>query len=589
MMPEEKEAHRIAALVVVLLLWLVWTSVATAATSPALTGNGPRVGNPGNLGFGFRLDKVGYNQATGNVVWHLTSSASTSEGSTHGVIATRALIDLGGAGHTMNAGDTYEIGTFYATFTVVFQTNDVSWGAATSQIGQSSDYSTFTVSNAAPKKATFRTQRANVDATWTVTDSHGNVVKQVFVKAGDLWTGEVDNPDGEDLQYTASYDNGDGTVTVLAAGTLLAAAMDVKTTDSPASTGPATTVANVPTQPDDSRISNQVAQTSDTQTRYIVQPSVVVGTTINDAATNGTIIKGANVVAAAIGGLEDSIRSGLQNIKGDVSVVTGTGGGGGGGGTGSVTVTVDNSGVIAAVNGVGSKLDTSNAHLQALRNYADAVEALKDGNPTQAAWSSGGAAAGAGFVDLVGGVPSAASSLPSGEAFADAFKIAIPFGGSAAVVNVNPLSNESMAAVVAWFRAATGWAVLLALARYMWGYIFEFVVGASAANQAKGNALAWGTGEQATAMIAAGALTVAVTTGVTALLSWAFSGLSAGMITSLAASSVMDGMPGVALGFLNAVFPVSTIVTAALTRAVFPMYAASIYGAMASAIRFVVP
>jgi len=111
----------------------------------------------------------------------------------------------------------------------------------------------------------------------------------------------------------------------------------------------------------------------------------------------------------------------------------------------------------------------------------------------------------------------------------------------------------------------------------------------SPAPQAKGNTILAGTGGQATALVAAGLLSVIVVASITALFAWGFDSLSMSGMRTLSATNPMGGMAAGAYWMLNTVFPVATLLSCLLARASFNLYASTIFAGCAAAARFVVP
>jgi len=161
------------------------------------------------------------------------------------------------------------------------------------------------------------------------------------------------------------------------------------------------------------------------------------------------------------------------------------------------------------------------------------------------------------------------------------------FGG--ATFDFNPFSNARFAAVCSWFRTATAWLVLVLLGTYIWSQVAEWTRGFSTIRQASGNAVLGGTGAQATALVAAGLMTVAVVVSITAILAWSMGDITLTFIKASALTNPLSGIPSGVFWMLNQVLPVTTIISAAVARMSFNMYAAPLFAGCAAVVRFIVP
>jgi len=114
-------------------------------------------------------------------------------------------------------------------------------------------------------------------------------------------------------------------------------------------------------------------------------------------------------------------------------------------------------------------------------------------------------------------------------------------------------------------------------------------VAASAINQAKGNPIIGGTGAQATALIAAGAITVAVSVFVVALLAFLAGDFAISNLLGTVGVNPTSGLAGGVAWMLDRCFPVGLMIAAVGARVAWNFYASSIFSVCTAAIRFIVP
>ena len=148
------------------------------------------------------------------------------------------------------------------------------------------------------------------------------------------------------------------------------------------------------------------------------------------------------------------------------------------------------------------------------------------------------------------------------------------------IVNFNPFSNSGMAAIASWFRAATEWAMLILLGRFVFEQMYRGTFEIGAARQAQGNAVAGGTGAQGTAAINAALITAAAVVALTALVSWSFGGINVpNLLSNLGTNplAVGAGMSGDVYWFIDQLFPIPTAITAFVARAAWPVYANGVF------------
>lgn len=424
----------------------------------------------------------------------------------------------------------------------------------------------------------------------------GKLVGSVELEPGEMWAGTIKNPEGNGVTVTGAVTgyqmvNGElvpaedpnavyayalGELTP-GAGTGYVAGQDQ--TKLPVDVSVTTTEGGV-------LLSNDSGGVTSGKPIFVGSSAVNSTTT----ATNGVLAQGFNGLAEAQGAAADKIVAAIKANKT-------TGGGGSSGG--STTVNVDMSGVTSRLDLVKSKLDEISARDQVRKEAADARKAREDeliaANPTQAAMQSQGAAAGAAAADIINGkggaAPSALGFDPSGNAgdYASALQFTMPVAFGGATFDFNPFSRPGLLSVAHWFREATRWLALVTLGIWAWVQMADWVRGLSTIRQATGNAVAAGTGAQATALIAAGLMTVAIVVASTALMAWTFGGIGFGALRDASGLNPLVGMSSAVVGFLGEIFPIATLLSCLVARFTFNFYASAIFSTCAAVVRFIVP
>jgi hypothetical protein len=281
------------------------------------------------------------------------------------------------------------------------------------------------------------------------------------------------------------------------------------------------------------------------------------------AATNGTIAEGTNAITGAINALTNKIG-------------TGTGGSGG----------TDMSGVHTRLDSVITKLEG----LKTKKHHEDEEKAAKEAATTATdSGKSQGAAAGAAEKALLGTAITSGPNISTPGDMSSSLTIVMPllFGGGS--VDFNPFRSDRMGTVASWFKSAMAWLCLMHLATFIWGDMGNWIRGFSQVRQAQGNTVAAGTGAQATALVAAGLMTTAIVTAMTALVGWSLGDISFAYLKSIATTNVFTSMAAVAYWMLSQVLPVDTIVACLVARFSFRFYGASVFATCAAVIRFIVP
>jgi len=521
-----------------------------------------------------------------------------------------ARLSVGGAYRYV--GETFTVGAGTVEFEVEFQINWVTWQNASTWVGGDSLDARRTILNEVPRKNNFKTRRSNYDLVYVFQDRiTGAEIFRATVKAGDESIFSINDPLGHGYTWTAQIPDHDleggeivaetGSMIIADHGTVLPSEMQPAGKESMIGVNAGTDRAINPVL-----TGNEIDDVFNDSETYVtngsdlfVDPSTV--TDAASAATNAGVIRGANLVANAIGVTNGQIGVKLDAIRDALN-------GGGGGGEvsvsgGNITATVDFSPVTTAIgttntklDGIQSSLDTMNSTLSAVGNASAKLDALVDdinaaqaANPSTGTMASQGASAGSTAAGVLGSPISGPPTIGTGTDYAAtmAFNMPAAFGGAA--VNLNPMANASLLTIAHWFRGALEWLVLVYLAIDIWKAIAEWMRGYSSMRQAQGNAVAAGTGAQATALVAAGIMTTAIVVAMTALMSWAFGSITMSTLTGLAAVSPMAGLPTAVLGFLSEFFPISTIVSALLARVSFAMYGSTLFATCSAAVRFTVP
>jgi len=258
-----------------------------------------------------------------------------------------------------------------------------------------------------------------------------------------------------------------------------------------------------------------------------------------------------------------------------------------------------------SLTAIGTKLDTANTKLeQANQNttaikdklteisgkmgpsYTDAQTAATAVNAE--AVTQGNAAKGA----IAALMPTAPANLGyeiTAEGDGDFMKITMPASFGGATVDFNPFSPGRMGGLASWFRSAIAWVVLMTLAYMIFQETKQFFIAASAAQQAKGNTIAAGTGGQATSLLAAGLITAAFVTLVTALMGFTFGEITIPNLIANMTVNPTTSAPAHMMWFLDQFLPLATIITAFVARVAFPVYGQAVYAVFVTAVRFIVP
>ena len=195
---------------------------------------------------------------------------------------------------------------------------------------------------------------------------------------------------------------------------------------------------------------------------------------------------------------------------------------------------------------------------------------------------------------LLPALPSAPAPLTPESPSAPEFKVAMPakFGGK--TFDLNPFRADRLGPLVDWFRGAMAWLVLALWGYWVSGEVKDWVRGFSTLQQAKGNAVAGGTGGQATTLLNAGIITVAFSVFVAGLVGYLTGDFAITSVLSAVASgaggvvsSLGSVLPG-ALWMLEKVFPVYMICTVLLLKITWRFWGAQVFAIAAAAVRFAI-
>lgn len=256
--------------------------------------------------------------------------------------------------------------------------------------------------------------------------------------------------------------------------------------------------------------------------------------------------------------------------------------------------TIDNAAIVGAIDNLNTQqaaraakqLDEDTKNAQAI------IDALNGKNGTgndEESHGNGGAAASSAAAQASAQFPHLSPPATFSRGEMPVLSIALPsaFGGQ--TFNLNPFTNERFSLICAWHRRACEWLAIILFGFWASKQASSYIRGVNSAPQAKGNTVVAGTGGQATALIAASAITAVVLTGVVAVLSFATTNLGAGTLLSAVGIDPIDGLIGGSTWMLDQLFPLGAIVAYFSGRLIWHFAAGSAYAVAASFIRFIVP
>jgi hypothetical protein len=243
--------------------------------------------------------------------------------------------------------------------------------------------------------------------------------------------------------------------------------------------------------------------------------------------------------------------------------------------------------VAASGSGSGSSSGSSSAVVEDLaQRQLDFIDSFDSGT----ADGSGGTSAAAAAVAVLPAQLGATTgyTLPTGGGAANLL-IVFPESFGGATFDFNPFSAERMGGVTSWFRAATQWLAFILLGAWMWSQIGVWTRGLSTAQQAKGNPVAAGTGGQATALVAAGLLTVVILTAITALMAFTLDGITASSLRGIVGTNPLTDFLASSFWMLDQLLPVASLISCVVARLGFNLFANITFVTAMTVIRWIVP
>lgn len=156
-------------------------------------------------------------------------------------------------------------------------------------------------------------------------------------------------------------------------------------------------------------------------------------------------------------------------------------------------------------------------------------------------------------------------------------------------INADPFASGRFSGIASWFRAAFSWLLGILLVTLIAQHAAEAIKGVGNAQQARGNPVVAGTGAQATALVAAGLMTVIILAGVVSIIALAVSDFGFGTITGLFSTNPYSGMSGGVAYLLDKFFNLGHITLYLCARPLVPLAFAKIQAGVMAAVRFVVP
>jgi len=260
----------------------------------------------------------------------------------------------------------------------------------------------------------------------------------------------------------------------------------------------------------------------------------------------------------------DLFREGVDKIAEKVAL--------GGGGGGGVAIDYDQMPQTTKSEAVNQKvLDALGGSVAIPDGVASSISGASEAKALEAA----------GFFNDITGSPgelTVTSEMPD-------FTVSFPARFGSAVFDLNPFLEGRFQAIAAWFRTATEWLVLITLGIWTWRQLDEKIAQVAVARQATGNTVA-GTGGQVTALISALAITAAVVSLVTALLSWGLGSISFSTFKDVLGQNPFATIAGGSYWMLDQVLPVTTIVVAFTARLAWQFFAVPLYTVTVTIIRF---
>ena len=323
-------------------------------------------------------------------------------------------------------------------------------------------------------------------------------------------------------------------------------------------------------------VSNQVTATNGTTTVSLQSSTATTVTPQTTVPSSGTALDTATATNLN-NSLVNAIATGNAAIV-DAIAKQGANSSGGGG--------TDNA-------GIESRQDTGNGHLGSIdtkmtdvQTLAVAANTAKAANPTTSAMQSAGASEAA---TESASVPSYTPPTTTPTTATPTFTIHMPAAFGGATVDFNPFESGRLNNVAAGIRAATLWLVLVLYGIDCWKVLTVYITGVGSVRQAEGNSVAAGTGAQATALVAAGLISVAIVVALTGLFAL-LADIGFGSVASIfTASQPWASMPAQAVWMLDQVVPVSAVSLSLVGRIIFRASAGKIFLVCAAVVRYIVP
>jgi len=262
---------------------------------------------------------------------------------------------------------------------------------------------------------------------------------------------------------------------------------------------------------------------------------------------------------------------------------------------GPVTQELFREGVEKIVNAAGGGGGGAGSpHTEALSaGQAATLDASEVGTatPTIAARSAAATAAGTSVNSALGAASATAKgyTITSSDSVPSAFAIALPERMGGITFDLNPFREDRLGGVISWFRTACNWLCVAALGAWVWKQFADWIKALNVTRQAQGNAVAAGTGAQATAFAAAGLIFAVILGAFAALAGYAFDGMNFASLLGPVTTNPLVAMGSGAFWMLDKCLPVATLITAFVAKLAFERFATGIFAVAATVIRFITP
>lgn len=232
---------------------------------------------------------------------------------------------------------------------------------------------------------------------------------------------------------------------------------------------------------------------------------------------------------------------------------------------------------------LGEKIDQTNEHLQKIADRTDLETDAIENNPTPASVSSTSSEQRTATEQAFGSAQTPTITAPAAPTSQGMLLVTIPGHGS---INLDPASDPDALALCNFIKQVISWIALLVYSWFAWGEFKTLCALLTVAPQAKGNPVIGGTGAQATAIVAAVAITVLLVSFPS--LYWAFSQLPEDIASNPFAGAT-GVISGISLYLLYLVIPVGLILTLISQAFALRKFGLVTSMAIATSIRFIVP